>query len=107
MHSHPNGRGELAPVQDELLRFICDEIAARHGISSVAPDEDLIKRGIVDSLGIQEVVAFCESRYAIQVESAELLPENFQTVEQLAAYVERKRRAASTARPRRSRLRFG
>ncbi len=82
---------ETGTVQDEILRFVVDEIAARHGIAAVGPDEDLIRRGIVDSLGVQEVVAFCEQRFGITIRDADLVPENFTTVERLAAFVERTR----------------
>src|SRR3954453_23842937 len=82
---------EAHRTQDELLRFVIEEVAARHGLQAVAPEDDLIRRGIIDSLGVQEVVAFCEARYGIAVDSADLLPENFSTVERVAAFVERKR----------------
>jgi acyl carrier protein len=95
---------EAHRTQDELLRFIVEELAARHGWEAVAPEDDLIRRGIVDSLGVQELVAFCEARFGIAVESADLLPENFASVERLAAFVDHKR-AAPGRRGRRFRRR--
>ena len=55
---------------------------------------DLIKRGIVDSLGVQMLVDFCESRFQFRVADADLVPENFQTLRQLADYVGRKQAEA-------------
>lgn len=91
---------EARASQQEILRFVIEEVAARHGLEAVTPGDDLIRRGIVDSLGVQEVVAFCEQRYGIVVDSADLVPENFSTVERIAAFVERKRAAPARRRRR-------
>lgn len=57
---------------------------------AVSDDESLIGGGIVDSLGILDVVAFLEQAFRISVTDEELLPENFQSIRSLAAYVRRK-----------------
>jgi acyl carrier protein len=80
----------LTPVQQELHEFIVSELVSGQGADAITADEDLIKRGIVDSLGVQQLVDFCESRYRIRVADADLVPENFQTLRQLADYVDRK-----------------
>jgi acyl carrier protein len=81
---------ELTPVQQEIYEFIVSELVSGQGPDAITPDEDLIKRGIVDSLGVQQLVDFCESRYRIRVADADLVPENFQTLRQLADFVDRK-----------------
>ena len=81
---------ELTPVQQELYEFIAGELVSGEGVGAITADEDLIKRGIVDSLGVQMLVDFCESRYGFRVADADLVPENFQTLRQLADYVGRK-----------------
>jgi acyl carrier protein len=58
--------------------------------SSVAPDASLLDSGLVDSTGILEVVLFLEEAFEISVEDEEVLPENFDSIERLAQYVERK-----------------
>ncbi|HEX5822565.1 MAG TPA: acyl carrier protein [Solirubrobacterales bacterium] len=73
------------------------ELVSGQGAGSITADEDLIKRGIVDSLGVQQLVDFCESRYGIRVSDADLVPANFQTLRQLANYVERKQAEASSS----------
>lgn len=57
---------------------------------AVSDDESLIGNGIVDSLGILEVVAFLEQEFQVTVTDEELLPDNFQSIKSLAAYVQRK-----------------
>jgi acyl carrier protein len=85
---------ELTPVQQDLCDFIVSELASGEGVGAISADEDLIKRGIVDSLGVQMLVDFCESRYQFRVADADLVPENFQTLRQLADYVGRKQAEA-------------
>jgi acyl carrier protein len=85
---------ELTPVQQELCDFIVSELVSGEGVGVITADEDLIKRGIVDSLGVQMLVDFCESRFQFRVADADLVPENFQTLRQLADYVGRKQAEA-------------
>lgn len=80
----------LSAVERELQDFIVSELVSAGGAPPITPDEDLIKRGIVDSLGVMQLVDFCESRYGLRVTDADLVPENFKTVRDLAGYVERK-----------------
>jgi acyl carrier protein len=53
--------------------------------------EALLENGIIDSLGVLDLVSFMEETFAITVADEELLPENFQTIERLAKFVEGKR----------------
>jgi acyl carrier protein len=50
----------------------------------------LLESGILDSLGILDLVAFVEQEFSIGVSDEELVPENFQSVERIAAFVENK-----------------
>src|SRR4051794_34761493 len=91
MNSSNSVSGGVAALERELGKFISGELMATDGSPSISAEDDLIKRGIVDSLGITQLVDFCESHYGIQVTDAELVPENFQTVRRLAEYVHGKR----------------
>jgi acyl carrier protein len=88
---------QLTPVQQELYEFIVSELVSGESLGAITADEDLIKRGIVDSLGVQQLVDFCESRYRIRVSDSDLVPENFQTLRQLADYVDRKQAEANAS----------
>ena len=81
-------------VRAELEAFIVEEIALGRGLQSIAPDEDLLARGVIDSLGVTQLVAFLEDRYAIRVTDEELTPANFQSLARLEAFVAARRQAA-------------
>jgi acyl carrier protein len=53
--------------------------------------ESLLDSGIVDSTGVMEVVSFLEESFAIAVDDDELVAENLDSVDRLAAFVQRKR----------------
>ena len=78
-------------VTTEIERFVVEEIALGRGIDSVAHDEDLLASDILDSLGIMELVSFLEGHYGIRVSDDDLTPENFQTVDSIVAFVDRKK----------------
>lgn len=53
-------------------------------------DASFLAEGIIDSLGVIELVTFVEQTYAISVADHELVPDHFDSVNRLAGYVERK-----------------
>ena len=54
-----------------------------------------LESGIIDSTGILELVSFVEENFDIRVHDEELVPDNFDSIDKLAAYLERKRLAAA------------
>jgi acyl carrier protein len=57
---------------------------------NISNDEPLLKNGLIDSLGILEVVTFVENEFSITVSDEDLLPENFGSVESIAEFVQSK-----------------
>lgn len=74
----------------EVENFIVGELAQGRGIDSVEHDRDLLADGIIDSLGIVELINFLESKYAIKVDDDDIDPENFRSVASVVAFVEKK-----------------
>jgi acyl carrier protein len=82
-------------LQDRIREFIESDFVFDD--TSVAPDASLLDSGLVDSTGILEVVLFLEEAFEISVQDEEVLPENFDSIERLAKYVERKLATAPRA----------
>lgn len=57
---------------------------------NLKPTDKLLESGILDSLGVLDLVAFLEEEFQVVVSDEELLPENFQTIENLIAFVRSK-----------------
>lgn len=50
---------------------------------------------ILDSTGFIELITFIEERYGVKVEDEEMVPENFDSLRNISAYVGRKRGPAA------------
>lgn len=74
-------------IGSEVEGFITDKITLDDG--KVARDEDLLANDTLDSLAIVELVSFLEARFGVQVSDDDLVPENFKTIDEIVAFVER------------------
>jgi len=57
---------------------------------TLSDDTPLLEAGIIDSLGVLDVVAFLEGKFSIKVEDDDLVPDNFGSILRLSAFVEKK-----------------
>jgi acyl carrier protein len=53
-------------------------------------DDQSLLGNVIDSTGAIELVMFLQERFSILVEDEEVVPENFDSVKAVVAYVERK-----------------
>ena len=59
--------------------------------AELTDEVSLIDSGYVDSTGMMEIILFLEGEYAIHIEDHETVPENLESIAQIAAFVARKR----------------
>jgi acyl carrier protein len=76
-------------ITQRIRQFIGDHFPSARR-ASLGNQDALLENGIIDSLGVLDLVSFLEETFAITVADEELLPENFQTVERLTKFVESK-----------------
>ena len=55
----------------------------------IANCDNLLESGIIDSLGVLEIVAFLQQEFSVAVADEDLTPENLQNIERMARFVER------------------
>jgi acyl carrier protein len=77
-------------ISNDLEKFLINEIAVNLDKKSLTPDEDLLEKGIIDSLGIMKVILFMEENFRIAVTDDEIVPENFQNLNNMVKFVEQK-----------------
>jgi acyl carrier protein len=58
-------------------------------------DVSLLDAGVIDSTGILELTMLVEETFGIEVRDEEIVPENFDSVDFLAAFIEGKRATGS------------
>ena len=76
-------------VESTVRQFLRGELGKDE--SSVGPDDSLLESGTIDSMGVLQLVAFLENTYAVKVDDEDLMPENFDTISAIAAFIERRR----------------
>jgi acyl carrier protein len=76
-------------IEDRIREFVLKHfpLARNRGIK---PDDKWLETGLLDSLGILDLVHFLEEEFSIHVTDEELLPENFQSLDAVVAFVEKR-----------------
>jgi len=77
-------------VKKEIHDFIVENFLFGVPDAGLKDEDSLLDRGIIDSTGVLEFVAFLEKSYGIHVEDEELVPENLDSIAKVSAYVLRK-----------------
>jgi acyl carrier protein len=58
----------------------------------IADEDSFLETGVVDSMGVMELVAFVQSEFGVEVAQQEIVVENFDSVRKLANFVRKKLR---------------
>lgn len=81
-------------TEKALTDYIMNELAVGRS-TQIQPDDDLFSSGILDSLGVLQLVLFIEEQFGIEVPDEDVVFENFQSVSTIAEYL--KTKSAKTA----------
>ena len=80
-------------IKQSIREFVETSFLFREGREGLADNESLLGAGLIDSTGILELVSYLESAFGIVVQDEEIVPENLDSVGEIAAYVEMKHAA--------------
>jgi len=81
-------------AQQRIRQFILENFYVSDP-AELADDASLIQGGWVDSTGMLEVITFLETEFGLRIADTEMLPENLDSIQRIAAFVARKREASS------------
>lgn len=84
-------------TKEKLREFIRDNFLFREDRESIADDESLLEAGLIDLTGILELVAFLESDFGLDIADADIIPENLDLIDRIAAFIAKKREHAQAA----------
>ena len=74
-----------------IQMFILENYLFTSDSGALGVDDSLLGRGIVDSTGMLEIIMFIEEQLGVTVADAEMIPENLDSVNRIASFVELKR----------------
>jgi acyl carrier protein len=80
----------MRPIETEIRQFIVESFLFGEDDPGLDNDDSLLDNGVIDSTGVLELVAFLEKQFQIQVADMELIPENLDSVQRIAQFVQRK-----------------
>lgn len=76
--------------RDKLKTFLTKEARDRN---IDIDGESLIESGIIDSLGIMKLIQFIESEWKIVISDAEIMPDNFDKIDDIVKLLETKKKS--------------
>jgi acyl carrier protein len=77
-------------IGHEIREFVVTNFLFGQEGTGLTEDQSLLESGVIDSTGVLELVAFLEQQYGITVGDRELLPENLDSIQNIAKFVVRK-----------------
>lgn len=83
-------------IEAAIRAFVARNLLFTEDGYSYPDGASFLREGIVDSLGVLELVDFAGATFGIRVEPAEVTPDNFDSVTRLAAFVRRKQALGPT-----------
>ena len=76
--------------RDVIRDFIFSNFIKGDESKTLVDDISFLDEGLIDSVGVLELVAFLESTFGFVIEDEEIIPENLDSVDRLVAFVETK-----------------
>lgn len=80
-------------MEATIERFIVEEIILGDHRTKLDPNKSLLSSGILDSLALLRLIAFIEEKFGLTVKDGEVIPANFETLNDLIAFLNRKKQA--------------
>ncbi|MBV6422448.1 MAG: hypothetical protein NAOJABEB_00229 [Steroidobacteraceae bacterium] len=76
---------------EQVRQYILENFLFSTDTSLLGMDDSFLGRGLIDSTGMLEVLLFLEETFGIKVADNEMVPENLDSVNRIAAFVARKK----------------
>jgi acyl carrier protein len=81
--------GFIVDVATRIRDFISEEIMFEDNATELAEDTPLLS-GIMDSLGLLQLVAFLEEEFDVEIDDADMTADHFRTIGDIEALVRSK-----------------
>ncbi len=76
-------------ISEKIREFILNQFPLARQ-RSTKDNDSLLDSGIIDSLGVLEVVTFIEIQYDITLSDEEMLSDNFESISTLTTFIQKK-----------------
>jgi acyl carrier protein len=79
----------MSDVSDRIRGFIATELMFEDDLASL-DDQMPLLGGVIDSLGLMQLISFIEEEFSVTVDDAEVTADNFRTVADIERLVNQK-----------------
>lgn len=83
-------KGTSVPTKSNATSRIRDFVIQTFPLArkrNVTGSTDLLESGVIDSMGVLDLVGFLQQEFAITVEDDDLTPENFRSIDSMAEFL--------------------
>lgn len=77
-------------LEAQIQNFVAQNLLFSDQGYRFSNNASFIQEGIIDSMGVMELATFVNTEFGVQVDPQDVTPDNFDSVNKLAAYVRRK-----------------
>ena len=79
---------DLAEIKDGVKVYVLEKVYAEK--DKIKDDTMIFKEGFIDSMGFMDLIVFLEKEFGIRTGDADLLEENFESINAISNFVMRK-----------------
>jgi len=81
---------ERGAIDQDVRRFITENFPLGGSGMELKGSDSLLEVGVIDSVGVLELIEHLEATYELQIPDADVLPENLDSVDAITQYVSRR-----------------
>ncbi len=80
---------QTSMIENRIREFVLKQfpLARKNGVK---PEDKWLENGLLDSLGILDLVHYLEEEFSIQASDDELVPENFDSLSAVVGFTQKK-----------------
>ena len=78
---------QFEEIRSQVRAFIIKQFPAAHR-ASLGDTESLVESGIIDSMGVLELVTFIEADFELVLSDEDVVSENFDSIATISSFIE-------------------
>lgn len=82
-------------MKKTIRHYILGNLLFTEDESALQDGDSFLDSGIIDSTGVLEIILFIEETFGVKVNDDEMIPANLDSVDNLAAFINRKQAIAA------------
>ncbi len=77
----------MKTIEEQIRQYVAENFLFSGNGYPYADDVSFLNEGIIDSMNVLELVMFVEEKFKVNIADEDIIPDNFDSVSRLAAFV--------------------